>query len=415
MAILSSLGTTNLAASGTGLLNATSSDTATSNLTALSRAFSAKRGLHPAGAAGMAEDDNAGDKSAKGVPTSLGDGLATLLDSGETTDTTDLSTSVTDTTLVADPPMDASTLLAQAAQWPTAPTEASGDAANSGALDTAPANLAGAVKLPRVLSAVDAGGTGASALGDAVSELAGKAVKSQKDALARFASAQSALATPPTEVINPAAEARQTQWVQKVAETSVAAITTTQVASATVALPRREEYARERSVFRANTTDNTSSASQSYMPSVSGTSGASAPEPATPTDTYIAEKVAYWISNDVQNAEMKLDGIGDKPVEVSIRMQGNEAHIAFRSDELQARAALESASQHLKDMLQREGLVLSGVSVGTSGAGDSGEQERKSRQGARHSGVASVQPARIDRSSGVGGAAGRSGGLDLFV
>jgi flagellar hook-length control protein FliK len=166
-------------------------------------------------------------------------------------------------------------------------------------------------------------------------------------------------------------------------------------------------------VFRSSVSDSASSVGLSYAPSASGTSSISAPTPITPTDTYVAEKVAYWISNDVQNAEMKLDGIGDKPVEVSIRMQGNEAHIAFRSDELQARAALENASIHLKDMLQREGLVLSGVSVGTAGAGDSNGQERQSRQGARQASVVSVQPASADRASVAGRASGAA--LDLFV
>ncbi|QTN30574.1 flagellar hook-length control protein FliK [Rhodoferax sp. AJA081-3] len=130
-------------------------------------------------------------------------------------------------------------------------------------------------------------------------------------------------------------------------------------------------------------------------------------------ETYVAEKVAYWISNDVQNAEMKLDGMGELPVEVSIRMQGNEAHIAFRSDELHARAALENASEHLKDMLQREGVVLTGVSVGTAGAGDAGGQERKSRQGARQAGVASVEPSRTESVAGSRRSTG--GALDLFV
>jgi flagellar hook-length control protein FliK len=64
-------------------------------------------------------------------------------------------------------------------------------------------------------------------------------------------------------------------------------------------------------------------------------------------------------------------------------------------------------------MLQREGVVLSGVSVGTSGAGESGDKGSKSRQGARQSGVATVQPARIDRTPGPGRVSG--GALDLFV
>jgi flagellar hook-length control protein FliK len=128
---------------------------------------------------------------------------------------------------------------------------------------------------------------------------------------------------------------------------------------------------------------------------------------------YVAEKVAYWISNDVQNAEMKLEGIGLDPVEVSIRMHGNEAHVSFRTDELQARAALENASTHLKELLQREGLVLTGVSVGTAGAGDSGGGDGKSRQGARQSNVSAI----VSPSTRSGPVAGRSAGgrLDLFV
>ena len=61
-------------------------------------------------------------------------------------------------------------------------------------------------------------------------------------------------------------------------------------------------------------------------------------------------------------AEMKLEGLGDSPVEVSISMNGNQAHVAFRTDEVQARDALENAGVQLKEMLQRDGVVLSGMS-----------------------------------------------------
>ena len=127
----------------------------------------------------------------------------------------------------------------------------------------------------------------------------------------------------------------------------------------------------------------------------------------------VAEQVKYWISQDVQNAQLKLDGLGSKPVEVSISMSGNEAHVAFRTDELQTRGVLENAGAQLKDMLQSQGLVLSGVSVGTSGSGNGGAGDPKSRQGSRQ-GVANViaaSPAVAGPSTGQ--AAGRS--LDLFV
>ncbi len=249
--------------------------------------------------------------------------------------------------------------------------------------------------------------------GDSVLDPLGKTGKAHKDAAARLEAVQAALAAPVDA--GSAASSRQAQLPQKLAEIPMSPIATALATANTITPARREEGTRERSVFRANATDNTAVA-QTYLPSASGVSAPNAAEVVTPTDMYVAEKVAYWISNDIQNAEMKLDGIGEMPVEVSIRMQGNEAHIAFRSDELQARAALENASLHLKDALQREGLVLSGVSVGTAGAGDAGEQERnRSRQGARQSGVVSVQPAQADRISGAGRGRTSGGALDLFV
>jgi flagellar hook-length control protein FliK len=94
-------------------------------------------------------------------------------------------------------------------------------------------------------------------------------------------------------------------------------------------------------------------------------------------------------------------------------MQGKEAHIAFRTDELQAREALENAGTQLKDMLLREGLVLSGVSVGSSGARDPGDQERKPRQGVKTANVSAIQPLDVPHPGRSGRASGQA--LDLFV
>lgn len=144
------------------------------------------------------------------------------------------------------------------------------------------------------------------------------------------------------------------------------------------------------------------------------------PSAPLPEGQQFSEQVRYWIANDVQNAQMQLDGLGDKPVEVNISLHGNQAHVAFRSDELQARSALESAGSQLKDMLQREGLVLAGVSVGSSQSGASGQAgqgaadsgARRPRTGLRPAqGVAAVAvPVQAPRSAGT---AGRS--VDLFV
>ena len=92
-----------------------------------------------------------------------------------------------------------------------------------------------------------------------------------------------------------------------------------------------------------------------------------------------SEAGKYWISGDLKNAEMKLDGLGDSPVEVSISMIGKEAHVSFRSDESQTRTLLENANVELSELLGKEGLQLSGVSVGAKGSGDSGLSDQRPR------------------------------------
>ncbi|MEO7186671.1 MAG: flagellar hook-length control protein FliK [Rhodoferax sp.] len=352
-----------------------------------------------------------GDSKADIDPAATELTLGKTLSTGDATQTGALPLSI-DTNLTPNVAQDTSALLAQAAHWSAAP------ATNAEKMDPnvagVTANLSGVAKGSHGPAKADGTAVSNAAKGDSVSELVGKVGKTQKDAFARLASAQAAL-TAPVDTNKLAIDVRQALQLQKVVETTPLGPVATALATANSLTPLTgEESIRERSVFRTNATDSTSSiANSTYSPSASAPSGANAPDPATSADTFVAEKVAYWISNDVQNAELKLDGIGDKPVEVSIRMQGNEAHIAFRSDELQARAALENAGIHLKDMLQREGVVLSGVSVGTSGAGESGDKGGKSRQGARQSGVATVQPARIDKTPGPGRVSG--GALDLFV
>lgn len=387
MAILASLDTLESAVPATGLLAGGALPTKGSASTAL------------AGSAGGIDPADLDEDLAKILPTT-GTDLAALLPVA------------VDAKLATDIPLDAPTLLAQAAHWSIAPM-ANTEQANPNAATDLSAKFTGTAKLPHALAKPAGSVVSSDAAGNAPTELVGQGGKAQRDVFARLASAQSAV-TVPSDANNAVVDARQAQLLQKIVETPLGSIATALASANAVAPGRREDSLWERSVFRTNASDSTSSVNQtSFMPSASGSSGLNTLDPVTPTDTYVAEKVAYWISNDVQNAEMKLDGIGDKPVEVSIRMQGNEAHIAFRSDEFQARAALENASIHLKEMLQREGLVLSGVSVGTSGMGDSGNQGSKPRQGARQSIVASVQPAPADRVPGSGRVAG--GTLDLFV
>ena len=108
-----------------------------------------------------------------------------------------------------------------------------------------------------------------------------------------------------------------------------------------------------------------------------------------------------------------MDDLGFSPVQVSISMQGNEAQVAFRTDELQARHAIESASQQLRDSLERQGLMLTGMSVGTSDGGDASGQGRRPRQEGRQAVVTALVPSAPDLVASPRGSQGRA--LDLFV
>ena len=129
----------------------------------------------------------------------------------------------------------------------------------------------------------------------------------------------------------------------------------------------------------------------------------------------VAEQVAYWANQKTQNAELTLQRDGH-PVEVSVSLSGNEAHVSFRSDQQQTRELLDQSMAQLSDLLRSEGLVLSGMSVGTSardsaGGGEAGQQ--RPREGARQAQVVSAVPAGAASLARGGGTLDRA--VDVFV
>lgn len=132
------------------------------------------------------------------------------------------------------------------------------------------------------------------------------------------------------------------------------------------------------------------------------------------SEEQVAEQVAYWVNQKTQNAELTLNRDG-QPVEVSVSLSGNEAHVTFRSDQAQTREMLDRSEAQLSELLRNEGLVLSGMSVGTSAGqrGDSGNAERQApRDGTRQAKVVAAAPAGT-ASPLRGGAADRA--IDVFV
>ena len=110
----------------------------------------------------------------------------------------------------------------------------------------------------------------------------------------------------------------------------------------------------------------------------------------TAAEDALAEQVAFWVSENLQNAELTVTHDG-KPVEVSVSMSGKEAHIVFGSDQSETRDLLDASVAQLRDLLNAEGLTLSGVTVGESGArnanSDGGGDTPRGRQGGRQAQV----------------------------
>ena len=86
-----------------------------------------------------------------------------------------------------------------------------------------------------------------------------------------------------------------------------------------------------------------------------------APAPADPNQ--LADQVSYWAAQGLRGAELTLHGDTD-PVQVSIALDGNQARVEFRSEHAATREWLAASTDQLRELLQREGVVLSGVSVG---------------------------------------------------
>ena len=131
------------------------------------------------------------------------------------------------------------------------------------------------------------------------------------------------------------------------------------------------------------------------------------------SDTMLADTVSYWVSQGVQKAELKLDGFGAEPIEVSISLANGEAQIGFRTDRAEVREVIEGAMSDLKELLASEGLVLAGVSVGTSGQDRSGAQAQRDRAAARNKGISLVEPEAAVAAPRSRPVPGRT--VDLFV
>jgi len=144
------------------------------------------------------------------------------------------------------------------------------------------------------------------------------------------------------------------------------------------------------------------------------------PQAAAATEDWVAQQLDYWIGQNVQAAELRLDGAGGDAVEVRIELTGKEARVEFRSDLAQTRELLAGAAHQLQDLLSSRGLVLADVSVSSSDRG-AAQQAAAQHGGQRREDGGGRAAGTADRAAAAGSAArpalaGPSGRvLDLFV
>jgi len=81
---------------------------------------------------------------------------------------------------------------------------------------------------------------------------------------------------------------------------------------------------------------------------------------------HVAEDLKFWASRHIQNAEFKLEGWEDASVQVRVSLQGSSANVEFLTDHADSRALLANRQDELKQLLEQQGLMLSGLSVGGS-------------------------------------------------
>lgn len=121
------------------------------------------------------------------------------------------------------------------------------------------------------------------------------------------------------------------------------------------------------------------------------------------------QDMRFWLQGKQQRAEVVLEKDG-QPVRVQVAVNGNEAQVIFRADQVQTRDLLDASLAQLREMLEQQGLQLTGASVQAETRGDqpgSGDGQRSPWGAAptQHAQVVvpleGAMPARPQRSQGL--------------
>jgi Flagellar hook-length control protein FliK len=95
----------------------------------------------------------------------------------------------------------------------------------------------------------------------------------------------------------------------------------------------------------------------------------------------LGAQVSVWSSQKLQHATMDLDTGRGPSLQVDVTLEEGKVELQFRSDDPTLREAIRAHAQSaLADLLSRQGMDLTGLSVSTQGSGRGAGQDRGSPQ-----------------------------------
>jgi len=153
-------------------------------------------------------------------------------------------------------------------------------------------------------------------------------------------------------------------------------------------------------------------------PASSGVSTAQALPAAAPAGAAefagaLADQISWWLGQKTQGAELTVQGPAGAAVSVSVQVQGNEAHVAFRSEQAQARQLIGDSLAQLEQLLGGSGLVLGQVSVGAGSSGHEGRAAPEADGRVRALGAAATPVS--EAAAPATARALRRGGVDVYA
>jgi flagellar hook-length control protein FliK len=100
--------------------------------------------------------------------------------------------------------------------------------------------------------------------------------------------------------------------------------------------------------------------------------------------------VSHWGTQHLRHASLRVGDGGADAIDIQLAVKGQEVQVAFQTDNAEARATLrENAGAALGELMQRSGIQLGGVSVGSQG-----QSQGDGSHHARSTGLSTEAPGR---------------------